>query len=343
MCQATCGTFPGNIGTYCSVEKEAVFLSPTHHLGGIEQSQVILRVRLEVWIIFILLGLFGVDGLVAQTMTIAVGTGIPGYSGDGGPATLPQVGLPRSVFVDRHGNLFFSDAQNHVVRKVDASTGIIETVAGDGFRADALTGRYTGDGGLATEASLSTPEGIFVDLLGNLYIAERRNDRIRRVDGSDGTISTIAGVGVEGFSGDGGPATVVALHDPTGVWLDRFGHLFIADLRNHRIRRVDAASGMIETVVGSGVAGYDGDGGPGTEAVLKHPIAVFVDRAGAIYINDSDNVRVRKVDTSGRIETILGRGLSLLGAALGIDPAGFSGRWGSGDRGPDIQRQGHLR
>lgn len=280
------------------------------------------------WIIFILLGLLGVDGLVAQTMTIAVGTGIPGYSGDGGPATLAEIGLPRSVFVDRDGNLFVSDAQNHVVRKVDTSTGIIETVAGDGFRADVLTGRYTGDGGPATEASLSTPEGIFVDLLGNLYIAERRNDRIRRVDGSDGRISTIAGVGVEGFSGDGGPATLAALHDPTGVWLDRVGNIFIADLGNQRIRRVDAASGTIETVAGSGEAGYSGDGGPSSEATFRGPIAVFVDRAGSIYINDTGNVRVRKVDVSGRIQTIVG-GQSALGEALGLDPRGFSGDGGS--------------
>jgi len=216
---------------------------------------------------------------LGQTIVTVAGTGERSYTGDGGPATLATFALPRSVFVDRSGNLYISERDYNVVRKIDG-TGLISTVAGDGFFDAFLRGRYNGDGESATRSSLYIPEGLFVDSQGHLYIAERGNDRIRRGDAVTGTISTVAGNGEEGYSGDGGFATDARLHDPTGVWLDRQGNIYIADRENHCVRKVSATTGVITTAVGTGESGFSGDQGPATEALLQHPIAVFVDRSG---------------------------------------------------------------
>ena len=254
---------------------------------------------------------------LGQTIVTVAGTGERSYTGDGGPATLATFARPRSVFVDRFGNLFISERDFNVVRKIDAETGLISTVAGDGFFDDFFRGRYNGDGESATRSSLYIPEGIFVDTQGHLYIAERGNDRIRRVDAVTGTISTVAGNGEEGYSGDGGFATDARLHDPTGVWLDRQGNIYIADLENHRVRKVDATTGVITTAVGTGEPGFSGDQGPATEALLRHPIAVFVDRFGCLYLNDAGNRRVRKVEPSGQIITVSGGGSEARGDFFG--------------------------
>ena len=238
------------------------------------------------------------------TITTVAGTGDREFSGDGGPATEAEL-RPLAVAVDGAGNLYIADYGNSRVRRVDAE-GTITTVAGTG------DSRFSGDGGPATEAGLD-PRAVAVDGAGNLYIADYDNHRVRRVD-AEGTITTVAGSGDEGFSGDGGPATEAGL-DPRAVAVDGAGNLYIADHRNRRVRRVDA-EGTITTVAGSGDEGFSGDGGPATEAGLD-PRAVAVDGAGNLYIADQFNRRVRRVDAEGTITTVAGSGSTE-----------FSGDWG---------------
>ena len=163
-----------------------------------------------------------------------------------------------------------------------------------------------GDGGAATAARLHGPQGVALDGSGNLYIADQNNDRIRKVD-SSGNISTVAGSGAQGFSGDGGAATAAQLTLPSNVVLDALGNLYIADATNNRIRKVDSA-GVISTVAGSGTAGFSGDGGAATAAQLNIPWDVAVDGSGNLYIADTSNQRIRKVDSSGNISTVAGTG-----------------------------------
>jgi sugar lactone lactonase YvrE len=200
----------------------------------------------------------GIITTVAGSGPNGLGTG--SFSGDGGPATGATLNAPLAVAVDAEGNLFISDSSNHRIRGVDASTGIITTVAGTGFQG------FSGDGSPATEARLLFPDGVVVDGAGNLFLADRRNDRIRRVEATTDIIETVAGTGQEDFSGDGGLAAEANLWEPKGVAVDAEGNLFIADRSNGRIRRVDAATGLITTVAGSGKLGFTGDGGPATEA-----------------------------------------------------------------------------
>jgi sugar lactone lactonase YvrE len=177
---------------------------------------------------------------------------------------------------------------------------IIQTVAGNG------TSAFSGDNGAAATASLSDPFGVAVDAIGNLYIADTSNHRIRKVDTS-GIIATVAGNGIEGHSGDGGPATSASLNTPIGVAVDTARNLYIADAFNNRIRKVNAA-GVITTVAGNGDAGFSGDHAAATNASLSAPFGVAVDKAGNLYIADTSNHRVRKVDTSGTITTVAGNG-----------------------------------
>src|SRR5439155_107049 len=217
------------------------------------------------------------------------GTGAPGLDGDGGPATSAQLRDPSSVAIDSTGNLFIADTINNRVRQVAAGTGIITTVAGTG------TPGFGGDGGPATGAQLNYPTSVAVDTAGDLFITDQSNLRIRRVAADTGIISTVAGTGVAGFSGDGGPATGAQLNYPTSVAVDTAGDLFIADQSNLRIRRVAAATGIITTVAGTGVAGFSGDGGPATSAQLNYPTSVAVDTAGDLFIADQSNLRIRRV------------------------------------------------
>lgn len=236
--------------------------------------------------------------------TIA-GTATLGFSGDGAAATAAQLSAPESVAIDSAGNLFIADRDNHRIRRIDAVTGFIETVAGTG------TAGFSGDGGPATSAQFDTPNGIAVATNGDLYIGDHRNHRIRRIDGTTGTITTIAGTGVLGFSGDGGEATSAQLHFPSTVSLDANQGLIVTDYWNHRIRRIDLVSGIIETVAGSETRGFDGDGGPATDAHLDLPTFAIADRAGNLFIADWANQRIRRVDAvTGVIETIAGTGTS---------------------------------
>jgi sugar lactone lactonase YvrE len=237
-------------------------------------------------------------------ITTVAGNGLAGsYSGDGGYAT--NAGL-RLIYwsgaaVDASGNLFIADAYNNVIRKV-STNGIITTVAGNGFGASG-SGAYSGDGGPATNASLWWPLGVTVDTSGNLFIVDAGNCRIRKVS-TNGVITTLAGNGTYGYSGDGGPAGSASLNIPSRVALDGSGNLFIADQWNHRIRKV-SANGIITTVAGNGTYGYTGNGGLATNAELNFPSAVALDASGNLFIADAYNNVIRKVTTNGIITAVV--------------------------------------
>jgi sugar lactone lactonase YvrE len=238
----------------------------------------------------------------AQTgiITTFAGTGTSGYSGDGGLATAAMVSTPAGLAMDGAGNLYFADTGNQAIRRVDAFTGIITTVAGVG-----TVEGYEGDGGAATKANLSFPKTIVFDATGNLYISDTGNNVVRVVNTS-GIITTFAGTGTPGYNGDGVQATAAELNNPWGLAVGADGSLYIADMTNNSIRRV-SPSGVIETVAGTQSIGYAGDTGPATSASLKAPAAVAIDPAGNLYIADSGNNRVRKVWAStGIIGTICG-------------------------------------
>jgi sugar lactone lactonase YvrE len=234
-----------------------------------------------------------------EISTVA-GVWVNGYRGDGGPATWAELSHPDGVAVDSAGNIYIADEYNNCIRKVDTS-GTISTVAGNG------THGSSGDGSAATSAKLDQPYGVAVDRAGNIYIADTWNNRIRKVDAS-GNISTVAGNGTGGYSGDGGLATSAEIYHPDGVAVDSAGNIYFADPYNFVIRKVDASTGKISTVAGNGTEGYSGDGGAATSAKLDYPYGVVVDSAGNIYIADQVNNRIRKVDTSGNISTVAGNG-----------------------------------
>lgn len=294
-------------------------------------------------------------------ITSVAGTGEKGYSGDGGPATQAQLDQPFDVLIDPQGHLYFSDTNNHVVRRVDAKTGVITTVAGNGTKG------YSGDGGPATKAQLNEPYGIELDAEGNLYIADRLNRCVRKVS-PQGIITTLAGKpGQIGFSGDGGPADQALLREPNGLALDSQGRLFIADVADHRVRvvdlktgkistyagtgkgatagdggpvadvsfngaravavspkgdclyvverqghcvrRIDFATGQVSRVAGTGAKGYSGDGGPALEATMDGPKEIATDSAGNVYVVDTENGAIRKIDIkTGIITTVAGKG-----------------------------------
>ena len=230
----------------------------------------------------------------AGIISTVAGTGMPGFSGDGGPATNATLNRPTFVVVDPAGKLYITDSSNQRIRRVDLN-GTITTIAGNG-----LAG-FSGDGGPATDASLMFPLGITMDRIGNLYVADANNHRIRRID-LRGVITTVAGNGAEGFSGDLGPATSASLNYPEDVAVDGSGNLFIADCGNNRIRKVDA-SGVISTIAGTILNGFSGDGGPSVVSVLNFPWGLASDPAGGVYIADRVNNRIRKI-SSGRSATI---------------------------------------
>jgi sugar lactone lactonase YvrE len=227
------------------------------------------------------------------TITTFAGTsGTSGSSGDGGPATSAQLNSPSGMAFDSDGNCFIADSGNNVTRKVDTN-GIISTFAGT-----IGTSNYSGDGGPAASAELSNPAGIACDPAGNLFIADSGNNVIRKVD-ANGTITTFAGSGTTGYSGDGGPAASAELNSPSGVAFDSAGNCFIADKYNSVIRRVDSVTGIISTVAGylnvRSRSYFGGDGGPATSAKIWVPQAVSVDAAGNLFIADTANLRIRIV------------------------------------------------
>jgi sugar lactone lactonase YvrE len=321
--------------------------------------------RIIVPLFFLLFFIFSPKPVNAQVIRTVAGTyDSSGYTGDGGYATGAQIGQPFGVATDHAGNLYFSDALNHVVRRV-STTGIITTIAGTGAYG------YNGDSIAATTAMLDYPLGVAVDLYNNVYIADNGNYRIRKVD-TNGIITTVAGIGGSygfgrsgdgglatnahiyaqglavdqyqniyiadgnstvrkvthstgiittavgngnyGFSGDGGAATNAALASPTGVAVDLAGNIYVADYENNRVRMVNtAAIPVISTIAGTGTAGYSGDAGVPTSARLNQPYGVALDDTGNLYIADAGNYRIRKIINptgTGTISTVVGNGLS---------------------------------
>ncbi|RMH34871.1 MAG: hypothetical protein D6690_09945 [Nitrospirae bacterium] len=285
------------------------------------------------------------------------GTGEPGFSGDGGPAVSARLSEPKQLVFDQYGNLYIADSENHCIRMVDRRTGIISTVAGlpcqthaeneppidqpsqahleedpldkgldvptNQFRHTAdLSGtvrysigqghsaiRFAGDGGPAVNALLNFPSALAVEEGVAVYIADMLNHRIRRVDLATGIITTLAGTGQAKWKGDGGPAREAALNEPVALALDRARRqLYVADQSNNRVRVIDLTTGIITTIAGTGEAAYTGDG-PALEVALAGPSGLALDAVGHLYIADTFNGRIRKLDTdTGMLETALGDG-----------------------------------
>ena len=253
----------------------------------------------------------------AQTTVIntIAGTNLGGYNGEGSPAVTKELLKPFGVAVDAAGNVYIADTYNHRVRKVTPA-GVISTIAGTG----SILPPYNGDGIAATTANLNYPYGVAVDAAGNVYIADSYNNRIRKVN-TAGIISTIAGSGVSGYSGDGAAAISATLNNPTGVTVTPTGFVFVADYGNHVIRKI-FPSGIISTVAGTGAAAFSGDGGSALAATLQNPYDVAVDAGGNIYIADWYWSHIRKVDAAGNISSIGGIGLIAKPSSVALDATG---------------------
>lgn len=238
----------------------------------------------------------------ALIFTVA-GTGEAGYAGDGSGARRAGLNQPFDVALDRQGNLYFSEANNHCVRRVECRSGIITTVTGTGKAG------YSGDGGSATAAELNSPYGIALDTANNLYIVDRLNACIRLVEAATGVIRTVAGTGQPGYAGDGGPAIQAQLQEPNDIVLDGEGRAYIADVRDHRVRLIELASGIITTFAGTGEGGSGGDGGPAARAALLGPRALAFSPTGDLYVCLRNDHKVRKIDKhTGIIRTVAGTG-----------------------------------
>ena len=235
------------------------------------------------------------------------GNGTPNYTGDGGPATLATLEYPSGVALDAHNNLYIADYYNNAIREVFAATGVITTIIGNGI------GGYTGDGGPASLAEINNPERVRFDSQGNLYIADSSNYVVRKVSVAGGIITTFAGNGTMGYSGDGGPATLASLNSPQAFVFDASGNVFITDPGVSVVRMVSTTTGVISTVVGNGTSGYSGDGGPATLATLSEdaPDGIAMGCQGNLFLTDDTNNVVRMVDkATGIISTVIGTGQS---------------------------------
>lgn len=238
------------------------------------------------------------------TITAFAGTGEKGFSGDGGPATKAKLNQPFGVVFDKTGNLHFSDTFNHRIRRVDARTGIVTTVVGNGRKG------FGGDDGKATEAQLNEPYGLCFGNDGTLYIVDRLNYCIRAVDAKTGVIRTIAGVGGRsGYAGDGGPATKALFREPNGICFDGVGKLYVADVAGQRVRVIDLKSGTISTAAGNGTKASTGDGGPLKAATFAGPRAVAYGPDSCLYVVEREGNSVRRIDLKKQtIERFAGTG-----------------------------------
>lgn len=235
----------------------------------------------------------GADGVI----TTFGGTGIAGYAGDGGQATAAMFDHPTGLALDVAGNLYVADSGNHVVRKITPA-GIVSTYAGNGHEG------YSGDGGPATAAQLFEPRGVAMDATGNLYITDIAN-MVRKVTPA-GIITTFAGTGMGGYSGDDGPATAAQLLTPNSVAFDKVGNVYISDENNHAIRKVNSA-GIITTIAGTGTAGYSGNGGPASYANFYRPMGIAFDTSGNLYIADYINSVIRRIGMQSVIAAVPGQ------------------------------------
>ena len=258
------------------------------------------------------------------------------HGGDDGSAAKAHLNVPFGIATAASGDIYIADAGNQVIRRIDASTGKISVYAGNYAKPLA----WSGDGGAATGAALHTPHDIAIDATGNVFIADKDNHAVRKVEAGTSIISTVAGGGPDkkGYAGDNGPATSAKLDTPQGIAIAANGDLYIADAGNHVIRKVEATTGKIITVAGTGTFGFSGDNGPATGAKLYGPTRIAIDQAGNLYIADHGNHVIRKVDTSGIITTVAGTGT-----------AGYSGDGGlaihaelSSPYGVAIDKDGNL-
>lgn len=248
------------------------------------------------------------DEPARDTIVTIAGTGVKGYSGNGGPAIKAQLNQPFHCDVVGADVLYIAEADNHCIRKLDLRSGTISTVAGTGKKG------YAGDGELATRATFNEPYAVVASPQGDLYVVDRLNAAVRKVDGKTGIVATVAGNGSKGFSGDGGPGHQAQLREPNDCCLDGKGGLLIADVADGRIRRLDLATGIISTFAGTGRhmgkpdRSRNGDGGPATKATIIGARAVCVDAAGNTYICEREGNSIRKIDAAGTITTIAGDG-----------------------------------
>jgi hypothetical protein len=256
---------------------------------------------------------------VTGAVTTVAGDGTAGYSGDNGPATAAELSYPTGIALDSAGDLFIADTGDGRIRKVNLTTGVITTVAGDG------TSGYGGDNGAATAAELNTPTGVALDSAGDLFIADVYNNVVREVNHATGLITTVAGNATAGYNGDNGQATAAELYYPIAVAVDSVGDLFIADAYNNAVREVNRATGVITTVAGNGfdagtgTGGYSGDNGQATAAELNEPTGVAVDSTGDLFIADFVNNRVREVNlATGVITTAAGNGSGVSGDTVNL-------------------------
>jgi uncharacterized protein (TIGR03437 family) len=259
--------------------------------------------------------LVAASALTAQQYTISTYAGIPqirGWFGDGYPATTIPLDFPLSVATDNKGTLYIDDFQSWIIRMV-APTGIMTTIAGTG------TPGYAGDNDLAVNAQLLDVHSLAADGSGNVYLADTATSRIRKIDTKGGNITTFAGNGTRGWSGDGAAATSAELNLPVGIALDSAGNLYIADYGNYTVRKVSASGATITTIAGTGAFGSSGDGGPANKAALGFPYGIAVDAAGNVYFSDTANQNVRKITTDGNIHTVA---TGVTAQSLAIDSAG---------------------
>jgi sugar lactone lactonase YvrE len=248
-------------------------------------------------------------------ITIIAGIGTQGFSSASGPASAARLDSPQGLALDTANNLYIADTHNHVIRRLSLSTGILTTIAGTGAPG------FSGDNGPGISAQFDLPTALALDAQNNLYLTDTGNHRIRRIAAATGLITTIAGNGNQGFSGDNGPATAASIDSPTGLALDSANNLYLADTHNHRIRRIAAATGLITTLAGTGSLGYFGDNAQAASATLALPHGLTIDAAGNLYLADTDNNRIRRIDAiTGIITTVAGNGTQ-----------GFSG-----DNGPAV-------
>lgn len=239
-------------------------------------------------------------------ITTVAGTGAQGFSGDAGPATSATLDSPAGLALDNANNLYIADTHNHRIRKLDLITGILTTIAGS-------TPGFSGDTGPATSAQLNLPTALALDAANDLYIADTGNHRIRKLNLATSIISTIAGIGTQGYAGDNGPAMSAAIDSPTGLAVDSVGNIYLSDTHNHRVRKIIASTGNIATVVGNGSPGFSGDTAPSNSATLALPHGLSLDAAGNLYLADTANNRIRRIDAiSGVITTVVGDGTQAL-------------------------------
>ena len=251
----------------------------------------------------------GLDGVI----TTVVGNGQPAYAGDGGPARQASLKNPHEIRFDHDGNLFIADAGNNVIRRYDARTGLISTVAGNGHPG------FAGDGGPATRAQLKTPISLQLDSANNLYIADIGNQVIRRVDGATGVITTFAGTGHTGPTPDGAPIAGTPLSGPRSIDLDTAGNLWLVTREGNQLLRLDLHADRIWHAAGTGKKGFTGNGGPATAATLSGPKGLAIAPNGDVFLADTENHAIRRLDVgTGRLELVAGTGHA--GTTLSANP-----------------------